>query len=320
MENDFILMDRLQKIRQIITKYGEDKFYISYSGGKDSNVLSALVDMALPENRIPRVYCNTGIEYRAIVDFVKAKAAADDRFVIVMPKKPIKQTLDEKGYPFKSKMHSEYVDLFHRKGMTKTIRKYLKLDPLIEHYFMKNSCPKSLEYQFKEDDGLDFKISDKCCHELKVGPLDAYQKEHGKTIKMIGIMQAEGGRRSLAGKLQQQSGCLVFANKKDIPNTFKPLYPVTKEWEDWFVKTYNVELPILYYPPYNFDRTGCKGCPFAPNLQQQLDTLLMYFPNEYKQCEKIWAPVYAEYRRLGYRLRKQEEVDPDQTSLFDAKG
>lgn len=71
MNNEFLLQDRLQKIRQIITKYGEEKFYISYSGGKDSTVLSHLIDMALPENKIPRVYANTGIEYRLILDFVE---------------------------------------------------------------------------------------------------------------------------------------------------------------------------------------------------------------------------------------------------------
>ena len=52
MTNDFILEDRLQKIRQIISEYGEDQFYISFSGGKDSVVLSALVDMAIPGNKI----------------------------------------------------------------------------------------------------------------------------------------------------------------------------------------------------------------------------------------------------------------------------
>lgn len=75
MNNEFLLQDRLQKIRQIITKYGEEKFYISYSGGKDSTVLSHLIDMALPENKIPRVYANTGIEYRLILNFVERERA-----------------------------------------------------------------------------------------------------------------------------------------------------------------------------------------------------------------------------------------------------
>lgn len=37
MDNEFILQDRIQKIQQIIGKYGEENFYISYSGGLDSN-------------------------------------------------------------------------------------------------------------------------------------------------------------------------------------------------------------------------------------------------------------------------------------------
>lgn len=78
MNNEFLLQDRLQKIRQIITKYGEEKFYISYSGGKDSTVLSHLIDMALPENKIPRVYANTGIEYRLILDFVERERESEN--------------------------------------------------------------------------------------------------------------------------------------------------------------------------------------------------------------------------------------------------
>lgn len=71
MDNEFLLTDRLQKIRQVIGKFGEENFYLSYSGGKDSTVLSALLDMAVPGNTIPRVYLNTGIEYQLILNFVE---------------------------------------------------------------------------------------------------------------------------------------------------------------------------------------------------------------------------------------------------------
>lgn len=71
MDNEFMLTDRLQKIRQVIGKYGEENFYLAFSGGKDSTVLSALLDMAIPGNTIPRVYSNTGIEYQLILDFVE---------------------------------------------------------------------------------------------------------------------------------------------------------------------------------------------------------------------------------------------------------
>lgn len=149
MDNEFILQDRIQKIQQIIRQYGEENFYISYSGGKDSTALSALIDMALPENKIPRVYCNTGIEYKMMVDFVKAKAAKDDRFIIIAPKVPIKKMLEECGYPFKSKMHSANYKMFKKSGIeSKTIQRYLKLDPTVENYRNDHCCPKILYYQF----------------------------------------------------------------------------------------------------------------------------------------------------------------------------
>ena len=71
-ENEFLLADRIQKIKSINELYDlENNAYISFSGGKDSTVLSHLIDEALPNNRIPRVYFNTGIEYKAIVNFVE---------------------------------------------------------------------------------------------------------------------------------------------------------------------------------------------------------------------------------------------------------
>lgn len=71
IDNEFLLMDRIQKIQQVMGKYGEDNFYMSFSGGKDSCVMSALFDEALPGNKIPRVYANTGIELNMMVEFVK---------------------------------------------------------------------------------------------------------------------------------------------------------------------------------------------------------------------------------------------------------
>ena len=301
MDNEFILQDRIQKIQQIISKYGEENFYISYSGGLDSNVLSALIDMAIPDNQIPRVYADTGIELNAVRDFVKAKCEQDSRFEIIKPSVPIKKMLEQEGYPFKSKFHSNMVSRYYRIGRdNKTIRKYLRIlsegEPEHKRYG-KTTCPKCLEYQF-EQNNMSFKISDKCCDRLKKDPLKQYEKEAHKPYAIIGITLDEGGRR-------ESAKCLAFSGKKF--KAFQPLVAVTKDWERWFIDTYNIALPIVYYPPYNFERTGCKGCPFAIELQRELDVLQEYFPNERKQCEAIWKPVYDEYRRLGYRLKKEEK-------------
>ena len=291
-QNGLLLYDRLVKIHQIITQYGEENFCMSYSGGKDSNVMHTLFDIALPDNRIPRVYCDTGIELNAVRDFVKAKAAEDDRFVIIRPKVPIKKMLEAEGYPFKSKFHSYMLRIWQNpKSEKNSVRNYIDR----KNVSNEKCCPYILQYQFAK--GFKLKISDLCCKKLKKDPLDTYQKIHKMPIKIDGIMASEGGQRSKAT-------CLAFRGEK--LKAFQPLAPLTKEWENWFITEFGVQLPMVYYPPYNFERTGCKGCPFNLRLQHDLDVLNVYFPTERKQCEAIWAPVYAEYRRLGYRLKPDD--------------
>lgn len=56
-EEEFLLQDRITKIQSMNELYDlENNAYISFSGGKDSTVLSALIDMALPSNKIRRFY------------------------------------------------------------------------------------------------------------------------------------------------------------------------------------------------------------------------------------------------------------------------
>ena len=68
---ELTLFDRIEMIRETNKKYDLEKnAYVSFSGGKDSMVLSVLIDMALPNNSIPRVYIDTGIEYEEMRKFV----------------------------------------------------------------------------------------------------------------------------------------------------------------------------------------------------------------------------------------------------------
>lgn len=295
ISNEFLLEDRLTKIRSVIGKYGEEKFFISFSGGRDSTAMHYMIDMALPGNLIPRVFADTGIELNEIRKFVKSLKEKDDRFVILSPELPIKETLQKYGYPFCSKNHSARWDIYSRHGMNKkSVTKYIEH----EYHFAGNQCPNILKYQFSSDFNW-LKISDKCCDYLKKRPIEKYKKETGRIIDIVGIMAAEGGRRSSAV-------CLAFRGKK--LKQFHPLAPISLEWEQWFIEKYNIPLCKLYYPPYNFKRTGCKGCPFNLYLQKELETIQTYFPAERRQCEDIWKPVYDEYRRIGYRLKKEEQI------------
>lgn len=301
-ELELLEFDRLEVIKQTIQKYGENNFYLSFSGGKDSTILHYLLDKALPENKIPRVFINTGIEYNAIVEFVKEMAQKDDRFVILKPTKPIRETLEKYGYPFKSKEHSLRVEEFNKGSDSNYIYKYIN-GRTRDGKESKFHCPKNLLYQFEEKGKYNY--SNKCCYKLKKETVHKWEKENKRSIVITGMRKEEGGNRA-------RLGCIITKNGKVAK--FHPLIVVSDEWEEWIIKKYNIQLCKLYSDPFNFKRTGCKGCPYSLTLQEQLDTMAIYMPQEKKQCELIWKPVYDEYRRLNYRLQKEKEI-----SLFDFK-
>lgn len=294
MDNELLLFDRIEVIRVTNQKYDlEHNAYLSFSGGKDSTILHYLLDLALPNNQIPRVFIDTGIEYTMIREFVLKLAENDKRIIIIKPSKPIKATLDKVGYPFKSKEHSLRVEQFNKGKNANYIKKYING---YDHNGKKSTfvCPKILLYQFKTKGK--FNYSNRCCYEMKKKPAHLWGKEHKKTIVITGMRQEEGGNRA-------RLGCLTDNNTK-----FHPLIKVNDEWEQWFIDEYNIKLAELYYPPFSFKRTGCKGCPYALDLQEQLEIMELYLPSERRQCEIIWKPVYDEYRRLGYRLKKSEQI------------
>lgn len=181
-------------------------------------------------------------------------------------------------------------------------QKTKRLTPHLQRYLDRSEglqfkCPKILEYQFTDENKL--KISNLCCTEMKKKPALEWEKQTGRSIGITGMRAEEGG-------IRKQLGCIL--TKKGKVHRFNPLIKVTDEWEDWFIKSFNIKLCKLYYPPYSFKRSGCKGCPF--NLKLAEDLLAMD-ESERRQAEFIWKPVYDEYRRLEYRLKNEE-----QTKLF----
>ena len=298
-EYEFMLQDRIAKIQAINEQFNLlDNAYISFSGGKDSVVLSHLIDMALPNNKIPRVYANTGIEYNDMVKYVKSRAKEDDRFIIVNQNKKIHQTLEQYGYPFKSKEFSLRVDQFNKGSNAKFIEKYLN-----PQTFSKFKCPECLRYIFNERGKYNY--SNQCCYKLKKALLHTWQKENNRKMAITGMRNEEGGNR-------ERLSCITNNGKM-----FHPLIVVSEEWESEFIKRNNIQLCKLYYEPYNFERTGCKGCPYSLQLQKNLEHIYIYMPNEYKQIIHLWKPVYDEYIRIGYRLKEYPHKKGVQLSIDD---
>lgn len=153
-ENEFLLADRLGVIRDTITKYGEENFYLSFSGGKDSTVVHYLLDMALPENKIPRVFSNTGIEFKAIVEFVESMN--DERIVIIKPSKNVPETLKKVGYPFKSKEYSNWLRVYqeHREVIDPYFEKVRENPDLLNDYDFIHNLPVNVKFVIKSFYGI----------------------------------------------------------------------------------------------------------------------------------------------------------------------
>lgn len=293
-DHELLEIDRIVKIQSINQQYDlEHNAYLSFSGGKDSTVLHYLLDLALPGNKIPRLFVNTGIEYNYVVDFVKELAKHDDRIVIVNSAVNIKKMLETEGYPFKSKEHSLKVGEWQKGSRVKSVIYYKENAGL-----SKFACPKKLFYQYRND--FRIRLSDKCCYRLKKDIIHKYEKENNRTIALTGMLKSEGGQRA------HLVNCLITKNDRVVK--FHPLLVCSKDWENYFIEKYSIQLCKLYYPPFNFQRTGCKGCPYSLDLQHQLDVMSKLLPTERKQCEMIWKVVYEEYRRIKYRLKDKSDL------------
>jgi hypothetical protein len=92
-----------EKIRQSLERIREwyqafdGNVAVSYSGGKDSEVLLWLVRSVFPE--VPAVFVNTGLEYPEIVRHVKNH----DNVIILRPRIPFHKVVKTYGYPLISK-------------------------------------------------------------------------------------------------------------------------------------------------------------------------------------------------------------------------
>lgn len=288
-ENMFLLSDRKEKIKSMAKIYDFEKnAYISFSGGKDSCILSKLFDLALPGNNIPRIFFNTGLEYPQIRQFIAHLSCKDKRIVVINSNQNVKEIWEKWGYPMKSKQHSHILHIYQNSGKTLSVKKYLREVSGNNKLY----CSKKFLYQFSENFHL--KVSDMCCTKMKKQVAHRFEKESGRYIAITGMRKSEGGQRL------KLSGCTTYTKEFTLKK-FSPLAIISDEWCEWFVDNYFIELCKLYKPPFNFKRTGCIGCPFALNIGEELAALKKYDEKTYRFAETLWGEVYNEYEKICYR-------------------
>ena len=239
-------------IREAVWEFGLDKVYISYSGGKDSTVLSHIAKKIYPD--ILHIFANTTNEYPETLQHIRWEQEENNTNVITVVPQDIhgalwtfKKVVEYYGYPM------------YYKRVSNAIRTY-------RHAVTDRTRQNSLEYinrNFKKyNKYIDLPISDKCCDKLKKEPLKRKAKELGMKCAILGLLASESYQRE---KDWLDYGCNIFHVRKD--NQCKPLSFWTDEDIIEYIEKFSVKISKLYDMGYS--RNGCMYCGFGVHLEHK---------------------------------------------------
>lgn len=276
--------------------------YVSFSGGKDSTVLADLAARicTVTGDKLVLWFSNTGLEYPEVVAHVKyfaewlrKKYHIEVELIIDYPRDKktgkritFKDVILKYGYPVVSKEISQVIEEARRNATTGKYTYRLKRlnGELLDKNGNKSqySCEK---WKFLLD--APYKISNKCCNELKKKPSKAFEKQSGRK-PIIGTMAEESQARKTAWKIH---GCNAFDGKRP---TSQPM----SFWKEQdileYICRYNIPYPTVYgeiiknkddkLATTGCSRTGCMFCAYGCHLEKE--------PNRFQQLKethpKIW--------------------------------
>lgn len=288
---------------------------VSVSGGSDSDIIVHMIATYFREflYKIYFVFVNTGLEYRATLRHLEY---LEERYNIKIERVsgvPIPLAVKKTGVPFVSKNVSEFIGRLQDHGfdfsdttVDQGVEKYGRVraalrwwcDDFGDRSRFNISSKKGLKEILKEN-GTTVKISCACCKISKKDPLNKFQKQVDADLVITGIRKAEGGARANAYK-----NCFNPAGKKIAWDLYMPLF----YWGDKEKAYYKETEGIVYsdcYEVWGMRRTGCVGCPFALNRNEELSMMKKYEPQMHKACMSVFGAAYEladkleEYRRNG---------------------
>lgn len=279
-------MDRIKSWYE----YWNGEVYVSFSGGKDSTVLLHLVRSMFPD--IEAVFCDTGLEYPELREFVKKQ----ENVTIIRPAMNFKQVILKYGYPLPSKELARKIQ-YARAG-SEWAKKYVDgsaVDPegRPSRYRVPGKWLKLLNAPFD--------VSSYCCDVMKKQPMKKFEKISGKKA-FIGTLACESRVREQAW---MRTGCNAFEGKKpkSAPISFWTENDILQ-----YIKENSIEIASVYgdivetgknieqlssvvpeYKTTKCKRTGCMFCMFGCHLEaspNRFERMKESHPKQYEYCMK----------------------------------
>lgn len=246
----------------------DGQVYISFSGGKDSTVLLSLVRSLYPN--VPAVFCDTGLEYPEIKEFVRSV----ENVIWLKPEMSFREVINNYGYPVISKEVAECIE-GARKGQAYRLK---KLSGTMKNNEGGKSRFDLQKYRYLLD--APYKISQRCCEKMKKKPFKKYEKETGNK-PFVGTMEEESQLRTQSWL---KTGCNAFDAKRPMST------PISfwKEDDVWlYLKSNKIPYSKIYDMGYK--RTGCMFCAFGCHLeegQNRFQRMQTTHPKIHEYCMK----------------------------------
>lgn len=325
------IVDALAKADTVLKRH--KKIAVSISGGSDSDIVIDMVEkLKTPENEVKYVWFDTGFEYQATKDHLEY---LEEKYGVKIERrkaiKPIPTCVREYGVPFLSKFVSDRISTLQKIGFEFQDEPY---DVLIEKYPKNKSAIKwwcnklpddgspgakmyMISYnkwlkEFLVENPPKFKIANKCCYYAKKKVAKAFYSDSDADLSVIGVRRAEGGIRATSYKsCYTEGGCIV--------DSFRPIFWMTDEDKRFYEQEFGIKHSACY-SKYGLKRTGCVGCPYGKNINNELGAIEKYEPKLYKACMKVFGQSYEytkQYRQFCAERNYDAKQNPDQLSMFD---
>lgn len=309
--NDLMIVDSILVAGSKINHH-VGKIMCSISGGSDSDIVIDLLQRTKNPDKIYYVFFNTGLEYEATKKHLKY---LEEKYNIkiheVKAQKPIPTCTREFGEPFVSKQVSEMIQRLQRHGFKWENKSY---DELVQKYpkckaalrWWCNAWGEKSKFNIDYNKGLKefmlqnppkFKISNKCCHFTKKKLAKDFKTQNDINFSITGIRKAEGGARSAAYK-----NC--FSADVHGVDEYRPIFWYKEEDKRIYEQFYNIKHSDCY-EKYGLKRTGCAGCPYGKDFENELEVIHAFEPKLFTAVNKIFKNSY-EYTR-AYKDFVQEK-------------